>query len=273
MGYDMHTVIKPEGEERAVSRAREAWEKAIAERDAFPREAFGKQDIHNFDIGYGVGADPECAAACDRANELYRTMRRVERSYFRLNIWGMGRFRSAMLALGMAYAPIDGDYTWPVIPGGHEGTAGHVAEALSEDSIYANDDPRDLIRVDRTPEQSDAEWAEVYWARYYPEETWTQADIDAATLYDRECAELLKRHPAGGSAIPLHKLGSNDGWLVTPAECLEALGAWHARTEGERDDALQSAGIDRNDPDWADLWKRWLEFLELAAHCDGFEVH
>jgi hypothetical protein len=265
MGYDMHTVTTPEGEPRAVARAREAWEKAIAERDAFPKSAFGSPDIRDFDRVYGPGADPACVAACDRAHALYEKMYRVERSYFRLNVWGMGNVRDAMLALGMAYEPIDRSREWPKLPSGWDSPAGHAAEALDDDEIGD---------ATRTPRQSDAEWAEIYRARYYPEETWTQADIDAAVLYKHESDELLRAHPVGGDSIPLHKFGSNDGWLVTPDECLRALSAWHARTEGERDDALCAAGIDFDkDPAWAELWQRWLDFLNLAAHHDGFEVH
>lgn len=208
MGYDMNTVIKPEGEERAVARVQEALSKAYAEQDAFPKEAFGKRDMSDWEQVYGPGADPACVAACERASKLYDDLREVERSYFRLNIWGMGNVCTAMLNLGMAYESLS-ERTWPEIPGDWESAAG----------------------------------------------------------------ELKREHPAGGSTIPVHKFGSNDGWIVTPAECLEALAAWHAHTEGERDDALSAAGIDRNDPAWAKLWRQWLAFLELAAHCEGFEVH
>jgi hypothetical protein len=250
MGYDMHTATKPEGEERAVARVGAEWQKAVAARDALPESERGRHTREEFMSGYGqapANASPAYRAAQAEVLRLSDVRNRTERSYFRLNIWGMGRVRSAMLDLGMAYESAS-EAEWPDYP---DGIAGHLTEALGDDEF---EDPA------------------AYLAKWYPEDgTPTDADLTTAKAYVARRDEILRDHPAGGTTIPLHKFGSNDGWLVTPAECLEALAAWGARTGGERDDALIAAGIES--ADWADIWKRWLEFIELAVYCDGFEVH
>jgi len=247
MGYDMHTVTKPEGEERAVARVTEEFRKACAVRDALPKSEAG----HMIDAEWRRNADfaadatPAYKAAQSEVSRLFEVMRETERSYFRLNIWGMGQVREAMLLLGMAYES-ESRSEWPDYP---SGVAGQVCEALSEDA-----DPAE------------------YLAKYYPEVgSFTEADLDTAKLYRLASEEIRREHPEGGSVIPVHKFGSNDGWIVTPAECLEALSVWYAHTPGERDDALTEAKIEG--ADWMTLWERWLRFLELAAHCDGFEVY
>jgi hypothetical protein len=229
MGYDMHTVITPEGEARAVARAREAVAEAVAERDTLAPD------------------DPHRIIAQEKVERLYESMHKVERSYFRLNIWGMSSYRRAMLELGMAYEGADvGE--WPAWPRQSRRTE-LVAEALLED-----EDPSEyLAKYGGTAEEKEpARGDELAVARAY---------FDQTTMLKRE-------HPAGGTTIPLHKLCSNDGWVVTPAECLEALSAWYSRTESERDDALHEAKIEDRE-----YWSSWLNFLQLAAHCDGFEVH
>lgn len=275
MGYDMHTVIKPEGEQRAVARIRAEWDEAIKVRDAFPKNEQGSYTNAEYDSGEAWDGAPRNASAAYRAaqhkaHDLYERMRETERSYFRLNIWGMGNVRRAMLAIGMAYEAADTGCDWPDID--WESPAGQVAEALDSGSFYANADMDDLSERYRGGE-SDREWAEAYFARYYGGQTFSDMDLEQATGYVKTKDAILRDHPEGGTTIPVHKFGSNDGWIVTPDECLNALAAWHQRTESERDDALSSAGIDLNDPAWARLWRRWLDYLELAAHCDGFEVH
>lgn len=250
MGYDMRTVIKPEGEEVALARIAEPYNRAIETRDAIPRSERGFLTDAEMKAD-GWGAIPGNASARYRAAQA-EVMRladlrdRTKRSYFRLNVWGMGNVRRAMFALGMAYDSPE-DREWPTWPE----DVGHVVEALQDDNGKG------------VPE---------YLAEWYPEKGEpTEVELDRAKLYVAESDEIRRHHPEGGTTIPLHKFGSNDGWVVTPAECLEALAAWHGRSAGERDDALQDAKI--TGADWEDLWKRWLEFIELAAHCDGFEVH
>ncbi|MBB3665959.1 hypothetical protein FB384_004918 [Prauserella sediminis] len=61
------------------------------------------------------------------------------------------------------------------------------------------------------------------------------------------------------AGIPLHKLSSNDGWVVTGWEAATAIGCyWIARAQGyEHPESFDSL----------------IPFLERAAAGDGFEVH
>jgi len=249
MGYDMHTVIKPEGEERAVAKANEAFHAAVQERDALPKAERGtyRQGIDQLGESPFANATPRYAEAQRKVSGALERVYATERSYFRLNIRGMGMVRRAMLDLGMVYETSYSYTDWPDRP--EDGTgAGIASEAMHDGS-----DPRE------------------YATKYYDGTEVTDADIARATAYHDQRTALLKDHPAGAETIPIHKFGTNDGWIVTPRECLNALAAWHATPESARIDALESAEI--TGLDWDRIWKRWLAFLELAAHCDGFEVH
>lgn len=247
----MHTVTKPEGEARAVAKANEAFSAACKERDALPK---GEQGFYRKGID-ALGSDAPNANASPRYKEAqrkvsaaYNRLREVERSYFRLNIWGMGNVRRAMLDLGMCFeSGYEWGAGWPAYP--EDGTGAAIAaEALSEDS-----DPQE------------------YAAKYYSGQEVTESDIATARAYHDQANALRRDHFGAADGIPVHKFGSNDGWIVTPNECLQALAIWHATPQSARDDAFESAGM--ADADWERIWKNWLAFLELAAYCDGFEVH
>lgn len=246
MGYDMRTVIKPEGEAVALARLAGLRRAALATRDALPAEERGLHAKGEDFYAVPANASARYRTAQNEVLRLSKLRDRTERSYFRLNTRGMGMVREAMFLLGMAYETAE-DREWPDYPR----DISHVVEALRGD---------------------DGKTVAEYLTEWYPEkDVPTEAELDRAKLYLAESDELRRHHPEGGTTIPLRKLGSNDGWVVTPAECLEALSAWHARSAGERDDALTDAKVTGSD--WDDSWRRWLEFLELAAHCDGFEVH
>lgn len=108
-----------------------------------------------------------------------------------------------------------------------------------------------------------------------PEEYWELEEEDQRTkfpeLYAARDAALRWSRNAGAAGIPLHKLGSNDGWIVTPEECTAAVSAvrGHGRTETAQ--ALIAAGIDSEG--WLERWNAWIQWIEDAADHDGFEVH
>lgn len=58
--------------------------------------------------------------------------------------------------------------------------------------------------------------------------------------------------------IPLYKVGSNDGWLVTPLECQGALAKFEANKNTEAET-----------PPW---WEQWIRFLLIAQARGGFRV-
>jgi hypothetical protein len=80
-------------------------------------------------------------------------------------------------------------------------------------------------------------------------------------------------HDHGHVGIPVHKLGSNDGWLVTPAECEGAIEAWEQYVDSEHDGVEGQAAIALRGEDDADYWLRWIQFLRVASNGGGFRVY
>jgi hypothetical protein len=95
-------------------------------------------------------------------------------------------------------------------------------------------------------------------------------DSDEYQAY-REAVTAYIEHDHGRVGIPAHKLGSNDGWLVTPAECQGALEAWeqYVDDEHEGDYAAAAEVMDPNEPGY---WLRWIQFLRVASDSGGFRV-
>ncbi|MGP5523487.1 hypothetical protein ACTXM3_09335 [Glutamicibacter arilaitensis] len=67
------------------------------------------------------------------------------------------------------------------------------------------------------------------------------------------------------TGIPLHKLGSNDGWIITQSECIEALSAWDEIDVTELDADMRKIAE-------SDEWKDFLDYLEWAYEHRGIEV-
>lgn len=149
----------------------------------------------------------------DQALAAYEEMSRAERNsgaYFRLNIWGMDRYREAM---------------WDI-----EG--------------MVNDVP--------TPRFPD----------FDPERY--ESDDEYTAHYDRQ-ALLVKARSPEAPGIPLYKLGSNDGWLVVPDECAQAVAAWERYCD-------EGGGQVFDDPDENAYWDAWIAFLRHCRDHGGFEV-
>jgi hypothetical protein len=275
MGYDMHFVTKPPEEAEMVAKLSAEFHKAAEERDALPEGDAGhpttEMMLHD---EIAPDATPEYRAAQTRVHNAYILMRAAEKSYFQLNIWGMSRFAKAMYALGMAYDSSGPRSAWPEIPGGWESPVGHTHEALQDDSLYVKGDDGEQTLRERAPEESDLEWARCYVEHYYPGDPRLieQEHVDEAKAYEAKRREHLSVHPGDAEGIPLHKLGSNDGWIVTPVESLQALSAWHAAPHEHRQSVLREVGVTGDNQDES-YWQSWLEFLETSTKFDGFEVH
>jgi hypothetical protein len=178
MGYDMFTEAGPDDAERAAT------EKARARIDELSK----KQN------GYRTGEDNK---AWDAAWEDYY---RARRSYFRLNIWGMGECRELMIKFGMLTD--------------EPGTAFPTLDAY--ELIEFPDDPEHFegrARAEIIKNQTDAERAYL-------------AAIKATTDADE-----------GGPGIPAYKFSSNDGWLVTPRQIDAALALYRAAPDDDKKSA------------------------------------
>lgn len=117
MGYDMNIVGEmPEAERIAKEAADAEWDAALKVRDAIG------QDLD----WQAKQALPEYQAAQEVVLEAHDKMNTADTHYFRLNIWGMGRARTAMYAAGMIYDGQAEETTWPeyspptVVEGGKE---------------------------------------------------------------------------------------------------------------------------------------------------------
>jgi len=247
MGYDMYFVTRPAGEAEAVAALREVVNAAVAVRDQLPREEGGRLNPDRArEVGYDAheayeGRTERYRHAQDQVMAALAEEAKAERSYFRLNVWGMGLFRDLMFNLGMAFED-EPHPEWPEV----------------EDYGITYDD----VRAVRYPED-------------YPDE------VKALTTEDREKVdaflaaqrEVLSWHGKTDTpGIPLHKFGSNDGWLVVPAECEAAVKAWESYVADCGEAAAHAAISSRLGGRPVDRWLAWIEYLRGAARHGGFEV-
>lgn len=147
-----------------------------------------------------------------------------DEGYFRLNIWGMPWCVQEMHQRGMVFDA--GEYPpWP------EYADFGVTQAQVEIIAYPD----------------------------FPSDTGLTGEEDAAARkYLAARDAVLSWHGPEIPGIPLHKLGSNDGWIVLPAECEAAASIGHKHPPPAQR---------------ADLWERWLDYLDRARSHGGFEVH
>jgi hypothetical protein len=160
-----------------------------------------------------------------------------DNDYFRLNIWGMGRYITLMRELGMVYASSSpgGWPEWKRYPDdeGRQGQFESAQEHLKYGEALEESIPDDVM----------------------------QAARDHVAAED----EILRHHPAGGRVIPSHKFSSNDGWVVTPDEITAALAVLDARTDTDEIAAYHTEDLD--------YWHDWISYLRRAVDAGGFEVH
>lgn len=159
----------------------------------------------------------------------------ADASYFRLNVWGMSLYAASMAQLGMAFHD-DPHPPWPEVDD----------YGLTNEQVWAVE----------FPEEYPDEYASI-----------TPAVMEKAHALLAENERVRAWHGrADMPGIPLHKFGSNDGWIVLPDECQAAVRAWraHVSANGEHVPALRAEGLGH--------WRQWIAFLEGAATHEGFEV-
>lgn len=184
----------------------------------------------------------ECKADNDRYEELARQDDR-SRGYFRLNIWGMGEARTIMDQLGMLEVSYEYDgFPEPEAFGidTEGGTSWDEYWDYTED-VDALDDPNEVFD-DEVPSN--------------------------VIAYFTAHAEHLRWHPEEVTGICIHKLGSNDGWLVTPEECEAAVAQYELAMERAHDRATAEAILAEKAP-W---FGEWVEYLRTASQRGGFRV-
>lgn len=271
MGYEMYWRERPPEMIAAADAARLVWDEAIAVRDALPREESGRarnrEDWHreNEDLPFSeyVGRTERFHAAQAAVLAAGRAWDRAKQFYFRLNIRGMGYCCDLMDQFDMVYRS-ESEGEWPDEPVGRDDPWSDRDE-LEEAGVPVEDWPADL-----------REWQ------------------DALTY---KLSSGVQERPG----IALHKFDSNDGWIVTPVECMGAVEQWKRAVLGPPQ--LGSGGEDRRvatllakatdravtpfeseaftakamelmkEHDLPEWWPEWIAFLVGAAQHGGFEVN
>lgn len=301
MGYDMSIRSdRPVNDEALLADLSKEWDAALKVRDSFPQEARGSfqegidTDQHVWG-GTFANADPEYAKAQAEVMRISEEMDKARVSYFRLNIWGMGRYRDTMEAVGMGY--------W----------ADHPAWPDAQD--FGFDNREEWWAASEALENGGD--SPLTYDHGYENVTLTQDMLDRAKKGQEAMEYVKSAHPGETPGIPLVKFTSNDGWHVTPPECLSALQkfgeflvpgyaseaapyTWEQalqayRTADERErkivannaltlQLVPNAPVGHpslnGDDDRAsvldviteDYFLDWLRYLEVAAQHDGFEV-
>lgn len=241
----MRWVTRDPDEKGLAAERRKEFEAACAERDKLPESERGTFDSEAAKAGADwdahttwPGRSERYIAAQDKVEAAMEAMRRAEKSYFRLNIWGMGRYRDLMERLGMVFE----DDPHPPFP------------------KYA----------DYGTDADDADAAEN--PEYYPGHQWTDERLRNALKYREAVNAVLAFHGrADTPGIPLHKFGSNDGWHVLPAECEAAVRAWQQFVKDEGEEAALNF-VD-NGVNGSGYWLEWIAYLAGAARHGGFRVY
>lgn len=86
---------------------------------------------------------------------------------------------------------------------------------------------------------------------------------DAERSFLAACEAVCAFEPQPVLGIPVGKFGTNDGWLVTPAQIAAALEAHRDAPEAHKQPLV-------GDIEW---WPDWIAFLEYAQGRGGFRVH
>jgi hypothetical protein len=99
----------------------------------------------------------------------------------------------------------------------------------------------------------------------------TAEELESAGRYRAACEALVTRETLQDDAVAAYKWRSNEGWLVTPAECRAVARRVRAHTEVIARDYFTDAGMS------AEQGRAWLEgwagFHELAAEHGGYRVY
>ena len=95
----------------------------------------------------------------------------------------------------------------------------------------------------------------------------TPNDFTDDEAFQAALEPVLSHHPDDHPGVPLHKLCTNDGWIITPDECAQA---WTAFEQFSASDDL-SRFADKMETN--ESIKEFAEFLKAAAECGGARVY
>lgn len=245
MGYDMRWRKIDPSETAGVAAAADLRQAAFRERDALPKDERGTINVERFrenhddqDHANWDGRSDRYARAQDAVMEASRESDAAEVSYFRLNMWGMSAFADVMYEIGMAFDD-EPHPDWPK----------YEDYGVTQEQVEV-----------------------IEYPDYDSGATLTDGQREATGRYLAEQQRVLAWHGKEVPGIPIGKFGSNDGWIVTPAECKGALAIYMAKLDevgrDDMDNLLRNKIGER-----FGKWGQWLAYLNGAITHDGFEVH
>lgn len=269
MGYDFYCVQDDEGELEQVRQLTGQFQAAATERDALGDDARGAWEDGEWRAHIEAGGDPDTLPpnatqayrdAQAKVSMLYEAMHLADRRYFRLNVWGMERYRRAMWAFDV----VRSDYATPPWP-----------ELDQTRTCWLRNQKDGTVEVIK-PDHWYSEWAsEPEWR----DTDYVEPEGDALAQFEKHKAEreaylAWRPDPQEDFRIPLHKFASNDGWLVTPEEAFFAGNTLKTirDAEDERFGAVLGANGFESD-DNRRYFDRWIDYLLLASERGGFRVH
>lgn len=261
MGYDMYWVESANAEARArYDSLRRQWDTAVLIYNAIPKEERGQYTEKELEAGITHEAPNNASdrykEAYESVNRLYGAMRGSEIWYYRRNEWGMRILREVMLKLDMVrseYSLNECPFPWP-----------DYDDLEDQDGFFYWDNGNwtvdDEVALEVKHPGRLKQWREYRNAR-----------SDRLTWVPEQCFKVLsdgiERYDETPHAIPIHKFGSNDGWIVTSTECTRVL----AKAKSFTDDEIRLAHNTEWDP--IPSWQSWLAFLKGAAAHGGFTVN
>lgn len=117
------------------------------------------------------------------------------------------------------------------------------------EAMAALDMVTDAPHADEWPDPPEGNWVDREEA--VPGTPWDE--------YHNAARAIRAEHPnRDDPRTPIHKFGSNDGWIVTPIECRALVGI--ARS-------ADTSGVEL--PEW---WADWIDYIGRCATRGGFEV-
>lgn len=204
-------------------------------------------------MGYDMrmidGQTEEEQAAGEAAADVFRAACRERDKYER----GSAEYMTAQVEVDRAYEAWDdvrNDYFRLNISG-----MGWCVDFMIERGMAYEHRGLDFPDFD-WPKQEDFESTDEYDSAY----------TAAEARYEELSQPILEHHPEGGDGIPTFKLGSNDGWHVTEAECAAAVAA--AKADGTTPTVLEDG--EHVTVMW---WQSWVDYLDRASRRGGFHVH
>lgn len=170
--------------------------------------------------------------------------------YFRFNIYGMQSMRQIMSRAELLDDDVDVD--WPEFPpaGWDEERAWMLVEAIDAERAEDSSDPDGALRVEPPP---------------------TLPERVAVTSYLAARDAVRAVRSPNPARVPTAKFCSNDGWLVTPDECL-VLARGLRRALDDVGPALWEVE-DLSDHEARRWIEQWIAYNALAAENGGYHVY